>query len=88
MAYNVADCAHNKVCTNCPSRVGCDVRKLFYDAEAYEKSRTLSYHRAHGAARARHFSDDDCDSLAEESVAVMDFRRTEELKLHPTYSVT
>ena len=88
MAYNVADCAHNKVCTNCPSRIGCDMRELFYDEAKYLATRSFAFTRALSAARSRGFSDSECDKLAEESVAVMDHRRTEELRIYPQYSET
>lgn len=88
MAYDVADCAHNKVCTNCPSRIGCEVRKLFYNEEAYLRTRNYSYVRGRAAARVRGFSDSECEKLAEDSMVVMDHRRAEEMKLHPQYSET
>lgn len=88
MAYNVADCANNKVCTKCPSRIGCDMRKIFYDAAQYQTHRNYAFVRGVGSARSRGFSEAECNALAENSVAVMDHRREEELKLHPQYSET
>lgn len=88
MAYNVANCAHNKVCTTCPSRVDCDMRKLFYNEEEYLRLRTRASARGFSAARIRGFSEAECNALAKETAAVMDHRRIEELRIHPQYSET
>lgn len=88
MAYNIADCAHNKVCTRCPSRIDCDMRQTFYNEEKYSERRNYAYFRAESSARARGFDESECERLANETVAMMDHRRAEEFKLHPQYSET
>lgn len=88
MAYNVADCAHNKVCTACPSRIGCDMRKIFYCEDRYLKIRNGAFSRGYSAAQARGFSHSQSETFAQETIDVMDHRRAEELRLYPQYSET
>lgn len=88
MAYSVVNCAHNQVCTHCPSRIDCDMRKIFYNEDEYFKRMDYAHTRAESSARARGFSESDCTRLANECTAMMDHKRTEELKLYPQYSRT
>lgn len=88
MPYDVGTCAHNKVCTNCPSRIDCDMRKLFYCEKEYLEIKNRVFSRGYSFAQARGFTESESWALAKESIATMDRRRTEELKLHPQYSET
>ena len=80
-------CFQHKYCTDCPIRVECDVRPLFYSEEEYNayKKETLALSTA--IAERMGFPKALFPSGFNAGMQMMDKRRKRELELHPTYSV-
>lgn len=79
-------CFAHEYCTDCPIRKECTVRPLFYSEEAYQKYRKETLEKTSFIAKAMGFPDSFISFGLNMGITMMDNRRKQELKIHPSYS--
>ncbi len=81
-------CSNCKYCTDCPKRKDCAIRKIFYSESEYLKWRMEVMDSANSLSNLifPYSLYHQVSLISRMEVKLMDERREEELKLHPTYS--
>lgn len=79
-------CFSHEYCTDCPMRIECSVRPLFYSEEKYQVYRKETLEKTAFLARIMGIPEYTISPSLNIGIKMMDKRRAQELKVHPTYS--
>lgn len=79
-------CLSHEYCTDCPLRVECNVRPIFYSDKEYQEYRKEILQISISIARKMGMPDYLSRQYLNDSMNMMDKRRSKELELYPTYS--
>ena len=79
-------CFQHEYCTNCPIRRECTVRPIFYSDEEYEEWRSQTLKISERIAKTMGYPHWMTSSSIGIGIQMMDKRRAQELKEHPSYS--
>lgn len=79
-------CIQHEFCTDCPARIGCSIRRSFYDDEKYHKSAQTSGIATLQYAASRGIAFLDAAEQMKKTAITMNSKRKHELEQYPTYS--
>ncbi len=79
-------CIQQEYCTNCPARIGCLIRELFYSEEKYIRLMQASASIGNMFWAFLGASSEKIHCAENTFQAILSKKRQKELELHPTYS--
>lgn len=80
-------CFSQEYCTNCPLRAECGIRPLFYSDSLYNEYRDRTLRETTTVAKSLGLPETIIPIGINIGLQMMDKRRSEEIRIHPIYSI-